>query len=53
MMIQMVDWPNTTPIGQDKKEHFDLKSFARTSTFSRDLPFLCESRGGLSFIDLS
>ena len=39
-VIQMVDRPNTTPIGQDRK--------TRTSNeyIFQNLPFLYESRGG-------
>ena len=28
MIIQMVDKPNTTPIGQDREINFDIQSFA-------------------------
>ena len=47
-MIQMVDRPNTTPIGQHNWENFDLQIFALMSTFSKDLPSLYESREGSS-----
>ena len=40
----MVDMPNETPIGQDKNVTLTFKSFALTSTVSKDLPFLFESR---------
>ena len=51
MMIQMVDRPNTTPVGQDRPKNFDLQRFALTSTLFKDLPFLYEikERGGRSF----
>ena len=41
MIIQGVDRPNTTPIGQDRK-YKDLQSLSLTSTSLRDIPFLYE-----------
>ena len=47
VMIQMVDRPNTTPIGQNKKTLTFKALLWLMSTFSKDHPFLYES------IDLS
>ena len=53
VMIQMVDRPNTTPTGQDKKTLTFKALLLLISTFSKDLPFLYESRGGSLQISLS
>ena len=54
LKIQMVDRPNTTPVGQDKKTLtvFNFQSFALTSMFSKDFPFQYESRRGFLSISL-
>ena len=52
MIIQGLDRPNTTPIGQNRK-YKDLQSLSLTSTSLRDIPFLYEIKGVFLKISLS